>query len=136
MEKLLKKEDFNTLVLNLYSTNNGYSIGFNIKSFNSLNNEIEMNQIETKFLSYDENELLSYINYSEIPPILLDLVDRLNVNLFYDGCIILEIRDHRRKEQQQLFHVHYVLLQPSVQTLLTDLNRYFNLNYSLLSIIN
>ena len=31
---------------------------------------------------------------------MIDLVDRLNknVNLFYEGCIILEIRDHRRSK--------------------------------------
>lgn len=75
-------------MLNLYNTNTGYSLGFNIKQKKSISDNVDiehMNKIETKLLSYDENELLNYINYSEIPPILIDLVDRLDVNLFYDG---------------------------------------------------
>lgn len=132
LEKLVKREQFNTLVLNLYNTNTGYSLGFNIKQKKSISDNVDiehMNKIETKLLSYDENELLNYINYSEIPPILIDLVDRLDVNLFYDGCIILEIRDYRRRvitTIPQAYHIHFVLLQPSVQTLLTDLNSITN----------
>jgi hypothetical protein len=124
LEKLVKKEHYNTLVLNLYPTNNingngGYSLGFNIA------NNPEINKIETKLLSYNETELLNCINSSEIPPIMIDLVDRLNnnVNLFYDGCIILEIRDHRRSKS---LLINYILLQPSVQTLLADLNSITN----------
>ena len=56
---------------------------------------------------------------------MIDLVDRLNknVNLFYDGCIILEIRDHRRSKS---LLINYILLQPSIQTLLADLNSITN----------
>ena len=47
----------------------------------------QMNNTETKLLTYDEQDLLVYINSSEIPPVMIDLIDRLNddVNLFYDG---------------------------------------------------
>ena len=78
-------------MLNLYTVNTGYSLGFNIKQKNVTNDNVDIeniNKVETKLMSYDENELLNYINYSEIPPILIDLVDRLSVNLFYDGKIL------------------------------------------------
>ena len=84
-------EDYNTVVLNLYCLEKGYTLGFNVKSVGvdnandetplSYNDLIEMNRTETKSLSYEENELLFYINNGEIPPILIDLIDHLNVKL-------------------------------------------------------
>jgi hypothetical protein len=47
------------------------------------------------------------------------------VQLFYDGCIILEIRDYRRKNSN-LYDLSFVLLKPSMQTLLADLNSITN----------
>lgn len=94
-----------------------------------------LNAVETDLLSYDETELLFYVNAGEIPPILIDLVDRLNVSLFYDGCIIAQIRDFRRQPQTQPhtrtdtsspFETRHVLLQASTQTLVADLNSICN----------
>ncbi len=82
LEKLAKKEHFNTIVLNFFPSNQGYSLGFNIKSDQlgvNANDLMSLNNIETKMLPYDETELLFYINAGEIPPILIDLIDRLNV---------------------------------------------------------
>ena len=75
-------------MLNLYPSK-GYSLGFNIKlTMNNSNitkqtdNEIiKLNQVETNLITYAENELLYYVNSGEIPPIIIDLVDRLNVSL-------------------------------------------------------
>ena len=122
LEKLVDRENFNTLVINFYPIHKGYSMGFNIKQNNSNhtttcdanNNETtnsnfkprkqntdlylsSFNAIETKLMSYDETELLYYINAGEIPPVMIDLIDRLNVNMYQDGCIILEIHDFRRR---------------------------------------
>ena len=74
------------IVLNLYDVEKGYSIGFSIREnretqSNDRKNH-ELNSIETKILTYSENELLYYVNIGEIPPILIDLIDRLNVNFF------------------------------------------------------
>jgi hypothetical protein len=74
------------LVLNLYDVEKGFSIGFRVADKHNQTNEPvyqELNNLETKILSYSENELLYYINGGEIPPILIDLVDRLNVKLFF-----------------------------------------------------
>lgn len=106
------------------------------ESFNSNSHLANINKTETKLLSYDETELLYYINAGEIPPVLIDLIDRLDVNLYRDGCIIMEIRDYRRKAQlghqyptskcNKPYELHFVLLQPSMQTLLADLNSITN----------
>lgn len=144
LEKLVEREQFNTIVLNLHSIDKGYSLGFNIKSLADENNNNIMskkinsnhlstiNKIETKLLSYDETELLYYINSGEIPPVIIDLIDRLSINLYKDGCIIMEIRDYRRKGNasnqsiNNAFEAQFVLLEPSMQTLLADLNRITN----------
>ena len=71
------------IVLNLYEVEKGYSIGFSIKEKGDQMNDHkshELNKIETKILNYSENEILYYINVGEIPPILIDLIDRLNVS--------------------------------------------------------
>lgn len=48
-------------------------------------------------LPYSESALLSYVDSQELPPFLLDLLEQLTVDLFYQGCIIAEIRDYRRR---------------------------------------
>ncbi len=63
---------------------------------------------------------------------MIDLIDRLNVNLYNDGCIILEIRDYRRFSNLVTntainnYDLEFILLQPSMQTLLADLNSITN----------
>ena len=100
LKKLLKREStrYNYLVLNLYEMNKGYSMGFHIQEANNdSNNNLTkgkdaaavaaaaacLNTIETDLISYDETELLFYINCGEIPPILIDLVDRLGVSYWF-----------------------------------------------------
>ncbi|RNA02753.1 transcription factor SPT20 -like protein [Brachionus plicatilis] len=127
LKKLVNRENLNTLVLNLYPENEGYSFGFNLKLNSYFEEKINLNKLETKLVSYEEADLFFYINTGEIPPILIDLVDHMNTNLFYDGCIVLEIRDYRRRKALTAansikYDLNYVLLQPSVQTLLADIN--------------
>ncbi len=83
----MQKEIFNTIVLNLYPLNRGFTIGFNVKStYTSMSLNLtsedlqELNMTETKPLSYEENEFLFYVNSGEIPPILIDLIDHINVS--------------------------------------------------------
>jgi hypothetical protein len=48
-----------------------------------------LNSVETKLLPYDQAEFLNYINSGEIPPILIDLLDRINVCIFfYEPCCV------------------------------------------------
>lgn len=105
LSKLLRREPnrYNCLVLNLYDMDKGYSLGFHVHDVpsDSNNNSLakpaavksapataaneaavaSLNAVETDLLSYDETELLFYVNAGEIPPILIDLIDRLNVSV-------------------------------------------------------
>jgi hypothetical protein len=77
-------QEYNTVVLNLYQLSSGYSLGFNVKSLTpdanlKYSDRLELNSVETKPLSYEENEFLHHVNKGEIPPILIDLIDHINV---------------------------------------------------------
>jgi hypothetical protein len=88
MSKLMHREcsAFNRVVVNLYAEL-GFSIGFNIKNASNLKpSEIHYwNTTETSLLMYEESELFFYLNVNEIPPILIDIVDRLTVSGF---CVL------------------------------------------------
>ena len=113
LEKLIKKENYNRIVINFYAAHKGYSLGFNVVdvadtssnyNYNDTNNNpngsavhthkelLNLNKIETDLLSYDETELLFYINAGEIPPILIDLIDHLKVNIFRLNYDLLSIK--------------------------------------------
>ncbi len=40
-----------------------------------------LNTAQSDLIGYDENELLFYVNCGEIPPLIIDLLDRVNVSL-------------------------------------------------------
>jgi hypothetical protein len=74
-------------VLNFHHFDKGYSLGFNIKSNDKLEKNMNqlngLNSLETKLLPYEETEFLFYVNSGQIPPILIDLIDRINVCYFF-----------------------------------------------------
>ncbi|KAK8759748.1 hypothetical protein V5799_002620 [Amblyomma americanum] len=110
--KLVSKEKLNCLVLNLYAGNEGYSLM--LKTRNGT-------ETETIRLPYEESELLQYIDNEELPPILVDLLERSQAPVFYSGCIVVEVRDHRRcLPTLGTFFTHYVLLKPTTQSVLCD----------------
>uniref|UniRef100_L7M7N4 Spt20-like SEP domain-containing protein n=1 Tax=Rhipicephalus pulchellus TaxID=72859 RepID=L7M7N4_RHIPC len=110
--KLVSKEKLNCLVLNLYAGNEGYSLM--LKTRNGT-------ETETIRLPYEESELLQYIDNEELPPILVDLLERSQAPVFYSGCIVVEVRDHRRcLPTMGTFATHYVLLKPTTQSVLCD----------------
>lgn len=110
--KLVSKEKLNSLVLNLYAGNEGYSLM--LKTRNGT-------ETETIRLPYEESELLQYIDNEELPPILVDLLERSQAPVFYSGCIVVEVRDHRRcLPMLGTFSTHYVLLKPTTQSVLCD----------------
>lgn len=110
--KLVSKEKLNCLVLNLYAGNEGYSLM--LKTRNGT-------ETETIRLPYEESELLHYIDNEELPPILVDLLERSQAPVFYSGCIVVEVRDHRRcLPTMGTFATHYVLLKPTTQSVLCD----------------
>lgn len=109
--KLVKRDKLECLVLNLFAGNEGYSLM--IKGRNGI-------EAETLKLPYEASEFLEYVDSSELPHFLVDLLERAQVNVFYSGCVILEVRDYRRANDGR-YDTDYVLLKPTSQSLLADI---------------
>lgn len=80
---------------------NGYSIKISMKK-----NEPP---VET-FFSYAEDTILSYVENGELPPHILEILDKAEPRLFYNGCVIAEILDQRNGVPGELYRI---LLRPS-----------------------
>lgn len=157
LEKLVVKDNLNTLVLNLYPGNKGYSLAFRTnKSTTELINTQEANTStnsrnpsrsgapstsssstttttnnyisdnenleETMRWPYEEEDLLECINNEELPLVLVDIFEKKCPNLFYSGCVIIEVRDYRQSFPIYTCDTYHVLLKPTNQTLLADVN--------------
>ncbi|XP_047989269.1 LOW QUALITY PROTEIN: transcription factor SPT20 homolog-like 1 [Leguminivora glycinivorella] len=127
LEKLLAKYNLNTLIINLYPGNKGYSLSLKING-NTQQHPGDPNTstsqdetlIETPRWPYEEEDLLSYIDNEELPVVLLDLLEAEHSCLFYSGCIIAQIRDYRQAYPSFLCDTHHVLLRPTNQSIITD----------------
>lgn len=109
----MARERLNTMILNLFPGNKGYSLMFREKS-RSDDYDDNANIIEIKDMFYEQELLLSYIDNEELPPVLLDKLEPNHSFLFYSGCIIAEIRDYRRAYPAKC-DIHHVLLKPTLQ---------------------
>ncbi|CAG9091393.1 unnamed protein product [Plutella xylostella] len=127
LEKLLATYNLNTLIINLYPGNKGYSLSLKINGNsqqlhspdgNATNQEEAL--IETTRWPYEEEELLSYIDNEELPVVLMDLLETEHSCLFYSGCVIAQIRDYRQAYPNFLCDTHHVLLRPTNQSIITD----------------
>ncbi|XP_067132678.1 transcription factor SPT20 homolog isoform X2 [Centruroides vittatus] len=117
LEKLVIKEKLNCLVVNLYLGNEGYSLMLKTRTGCDT---------ETIRLPYEEGEILQYIDNEELPPLLIDLLERSQANLFYNGCVIVEVRDYRRTSNPSTCDYHHVLLRPTTQTIISDVGMLTN----------
>lgn len=72
--------------------------------------------VET-FFSYTDDTILKYVENEELPPHLLEVLDKAEPRLFYNGCVIAEIRDQQNGVPGELYRI---LLRPS------NLVSYFN----------
>lgn len=92
MEPSEKFENINHLVLNFYS--DGYTVAVKLNEFPFFTSETIC---ETARISYEETSLLDYIENKELPPLLVDIIDRspkLNqYKIWYNGCLVVEIRN-------------------------------------------
>ncbi|XP_063807916.1 transcription factor SPT20 homolog isoform X2 [Pseudophryne corroboree] len=115
LEKLVLQESLSCLVVNLYPGNEGYSLMLRGKNGSDS---------ETIRLPYDEGELLEYIDAEELPPILVDLLEKSQVNIFHCGCVIAEVRDYRQSGnlKSPTYQTRHVLLRPTMQTLVSDIH--------------
>ncbi|XP_069496880.1 transcription factor SPT20 homolog isoform X3 [Ambystoma mexicanum] len=115
LEKLVMQETLSCLVVNLYPGNEGYSLMLRGKNGSDS---------ETIRLPYEEGELLDYLDAEELPPILVDLLEKSQVNIFHCGCVIAEIRDYRQSGniKSPTYQSRHILLRPTMQTLISDVH--------------
>uniref|UniRef100_A0A8C5R685 SPT20 homolog, SAGA complex component n=1 Tax=Leptobrachium leishanense TaxID=445787 RepID=A0A8C5R685_9ANUR len=115
LEKLVMQDTLSCLVVNLYPGNEGYSLMLRGKNGSDS---------ETIRLPYEEGELLDYLDAEELPPILVDLLEKSQVNIFHCGCVIAEIRDYRQSGnlKSPTYQSRHVLLRPTMQTLVSDVH--------------
>nr|XP_020669123.1 transcription factor SPT20 homolog isoform X10 [Pogona vitticeps] len=115
LEKLSMQETLSCLVVNLYPGNEGYSLMLRGKNGSDS---------ETLRLPYEEGELLEFLDAEELPPILVDLLEKSQINIFHCGCVITEIRDYRQSGNQKssTYQTKHILLRPTMQTLVCDVH--------------
>uniref|UniRef100_A0A8C1Z4U8 SPT20 homolog, SAGA complex component n=1 Tax=Cyprinus carpio TaxID=7962 RepID=A0A8C1Z4U8_CYPCA len=108
LEKLVSQESVSCLVVNLYPGNEGYSLMLRGKNGSDS---------ETIRLRYEETELLEYLDAEELPPILVDLLEKSQVNIFHCGCVIAEVRDYRQSGNAKMptYQSRHILLRPTMQ---------------------
>ncbi|CAH0560453.1 unnamed protein product [Brassicogethes aeneus] len=121
LDKLVARERLNTLILNLYPGNRGYSLAFRTAP-QSDNPDNTAEIIQIKEWPYEMDEFLMYINNEELPPFLLELLEQDFSYLFYNGCIIAEVRNYRQAYPNTKCEIHHVLLRPTLRSLLADIN--------------
>ena len=129
---LCRRERCHRLLVTLHP-NEGYTVALASK---------DGQMVELAKLSYEEDDLLNSIDNQELPSSLVDLLDfqssdsvAATDSLFYNGCIVAEIRDERRVDPQRtaksvgnkLVHpspgdVSHVLLRPTTQSIICDSN--------------
>ncbi|XP_068080088.1 transcription factor SPT20 homolog isoform X7 [Danio rerio] len=115
LQKLVSQESVSCLVVNLYPGNEGYSLMLRGKNGSDS---------ETIRLRYEEGELLEYLDAEELPPILVDLLEKSQVNIFHCGCVIAEVRDYRQSGNTKMptYQSRHILLRPTMQTLICDVH--------------
>ena len=123
----------NRLILTLHPGNRGYTCHLGLTAKAAKKCELPVNgaqglvEAELLKLPYEEDYLLNYVDAQELPPTLLDLLDGLNVDIFYSGCLVVEVRDFRRKTGEAAgklnsCEVQHVLLRPTTQSVICDSN--------------
>lgn len=80
-------------------------------------NQYDKNSLlaETQLMGYEQGELLSCIDNGQLPAVLAEQLETNHSHLFYDGCIVAEVRDYRRSFLHNKADVHHVLLKPTTQ---------------------
>lgn len=69
-------------------------------------------------MGYEQGELLSCIDNGQLPAMLAEQLEYNYSHLFYDGCIIAEVRDYRKAFPHK--QIHHVLLKPTTQVRFSD----------------
>nr|XP_012807004.2 transcription factor SPT20 homolog [Jaculus jaculus] len=113
LEKLVRRESLPCLVVNLYPEEEGYSLMLKDKT-GSLSEAFQVTCVKER--------LLEYLDAKELPPALIDVLEKSPVNVFQQGCVIAEVRDYRLSSSTEPagYQSQYTLLRPTMQTLAYD----------------
>ena len=106
LDRFVQGETLNQVVITLYPREEGYTLALKIR--NTLENE-------TALIPYEEDELLNCIDSQQLPPVLVELLEEAGADVFYDGCVFVEVKDLRDSSNKQTWNV---LLKPSPQVVL------------------
>ncbi|XP_012230761.1 transcription factor SPT20 homolog isoform X2 [Linepithema humile] len=119
--RLVQREGLHTLIVNLYAGNKGYSLA--VRNSDK-GNQYDKNSLlaETQLMGYEQGELLSCIDNGQLPAMLAEQLEYNYSHLFYDGCIIAEVRDYRKAFPHNKAEIHHVLLKPTTQSVLSDVS--------------
>ena len=105
LDRFVQGESLNQVVITLYPEDQGYTLALKI------HNKLEG---ETGHIPYEEEELLNCIDNQQLPPVLVELLEEVGAQVFYDGCVFAEIKDLRESSKPSW----NVLLKPNAQVLL------------------
>lgn len=65
---------------------------------------------------YEVEGLLECIDNETLPMLFIDLLESRSPNVFYAGCVIMEVRDYRQSfEIAACCDTYFVLLKPTTQ---------------------
>ena len=125
-----------------------FSRGYTLDSLNDLKASLILSLHQTYFkvdkfdeqLSYDGpmGYLVELIFEGKLIPDLMDIFDQSPDSIFYNGCLVVEIHDHRApvrtasgpsvdvigaiSDQRDIKQVHRILLRPDSASLMSDMN--------------
>ena len=78
---------------------------------------------------------LLFPDNEKLPPMLLDLLDESNIDIYHSGCVIAEVRDYRRTLDNS-YDTRYVLLQPTNQVGIHLVNQLSEFIYNLITMFS
>lgn len=110
----------NVLLFTLFSEDIGYSIKIVM--------QINQPPIEL-FYTYSDDSILLFVEKGKLPIELLNLLDRAEPTLFYSGCVVAEIHDHRDGTPGRIYRI---LLRPWYEVSCFNILEFIILNFFML----
>uniref|UniRef100_A0A146LSS6 Protein FAM48A n=1 Tax=Lygus hesperus TaxID=30085 RepID=A0A146LSS6_LYGHE len=110
LEKLVLKNQLNMVTVTLYPGEKPYSLRL-VASGGKLIQESDQ--------PVTQDSLLEYIDKQELPPFLAEEWDQVFPQLFYNGCVIVSLRDLRLSNAPAL---RCTILKPHTQSIISDVN--------------
>jgi hypothetical protein len=135
---LCRRDRCNRLLVTLLPDNEGYSVHVvtmaAATAVMAAQQQQQPNEVELFRLPYEDNDFMTYVDNEELPTSIIDLLEKAWPELFYSGCVIAEIRDHRRltttaasssegsssPSTSAAGTTTHVLLRPTTQSIICD----------------